>query len=77
MPFLSFKGINHAYLLKRSVIHTKKRIILLNLLINCISARLAGQILSIEVEYTFCVSNFLIIGVCNSSASSWFELLLF
>ena len=37
--FLSFKGINHAYLLKISITHNKKRIPLLSLLINCILAR--------------------------------------
>ena len=41
--FLSFKIITHAYLLKLSIKHHKKRIPLLNLLINCISARAAPQ----------------------------------
>ena len=46
LPFLSFKGIAHAYLLKISIAHNKKWTPLLNLLINYISARSAPQILS-------------------------------
>ena len=41
IPFLSFKGITYVYLLKISITHNKKRITLLDLLINCISARSA------------------------------------
>ena len=51
--FLSFKAITHAYLLKISKTHTKKQIPLLNLLINCISARSAPQIFSIKANFTF------------------------
>ena len=36
--FLSFKGAEHAYLLKKSKTHNTKPIRLLSLLINCISA---------------------------------------
>ena len=46
----------------------------LYLLINCISARTAPQILSPKGE---CISNFLIIGLCNSSANSLFEIFPF
>ena len=53
----------------KSIVHNKKRILLLNLLINCISARSASQILCIKVHYTFRFSNFLIIALCNSSAN--------
>ena len=52
VPFLSFKGITHAYLLKISITHNKKRIPLLNLLINSISERSVAQILSINGECT-------------------------
>ena len=38
-----------------SITHNKKRIPLLNLLINCIPARSAPQLLSIKDEYTFLV----------------------
>ena len=31
--------------------------------------------LSIKDEYTFRFSNFLIIGLCNSSANSWFDII--
>ena len=34
MPFLTFKGITHAYLLKISITNNKKQINLLKLLIN-------------------------------------------
>ena len=43
---------------------------LLNLLISCISAKSAPQILSIKGECTFLLLNFRIIGLCNSSANS-------
>ena len=42
----------------------------LNLLINCISS----QILSIKGDCTFLFLNFLIIGLCNSSANSLLEI---
>ena len=45
--------------------------------INCISARSATQILSIKGEYTFLFLNFLIIGLCNSSANSFIDIVLF
>ena len=56
----------HAYLLKMSITHNKKRIFLLNLLISCISARSVPQTLSIKAECTFLFSNLLIIGSANS-----------
>ena len=52
-----------------SITHNKNLNPLLNLLINCISARSALQILSIKVQCTFLFLNFLIIGSCNSSAN--------
>ena len=60
-----------------SITQNKKRIPLLNLLINCISARSVPQILSIKIECTFLSLNFLIIGLCNSSANSWFDIFSF
>ena len=53
VPFLTFKAITHAYLLKISIIYNKKQIHLLNLFINCISARSAPQILSIKDACNF------------------------
>ena len=50
-----------------SITHNKYKNPLLNLLINCISAKSAPQILSIKYEYTFRFSNFLIIGLCYFS----------
>ena len=46
-----------------SITHSKKRILLLNLLINRISVRSAP----LKDENTFRFSNVLIIGLCNSS----------
>ena len=50
---------------------------LLNLLVNCISARSVPQILSIKDECAFSFLNFLITGLCNSSANSLFEIFSF
>ena len=50
---------------------------LLNLLINYISARSAPQILSIKGDCTFLFLNFLIIGLCNSSANCWSDIFSF
>ena len=80
MHLLSFKGMIDAYLSEIPITHNKKRNSLLNLLINGISARSLPQILSIKGEYTFQFSNFLIIGLCNSSAKSkglWFIIFSF
>ena len=56
--------------------HSKKRIPLLNLLINSISVKSATQILSMKGEWTFPFLNFLIIHLCNSSANPLFEIFL-
>ena len=55
----------------------KKSIPLLNLLINCILARSAPQVQSIRNDCTFLFLSFLIIGFCNSSANSLFEIFSF
>ena len=60
IPF--FKGTTRALL----------SIIISYLLINCISLRSAPQLLCLIVEYNFYFSNFLLIGLCNFSAISWF-----
>ena len=77
MPFSSFKGITHAYLLQMPVTHNKDLNPLLNLRINCISARSAPQILSMKHECSFLFSNFLITGLCNSSANYFLDILSF
>ena len=59
------------------ITHNKKRVPLLNLLINCISTRSAPQILSLKDECAFHFSNFLIIGLCNSSVNFSFCSILF
>ena len=67
ITFLSFKGITHIYWLKRLITRNKKQILLLNLLINCILARSVPQ-MSLNNDCTFLLSNFLMIGLCSSSA---------
>ena len=73
-PFLFHKGVTHAYLLQKSVTHNKNWNCLLYLLINCISARLAPQILSKKRECTFLLFTFQINGLCNSSTNSLLEI---
>ena len=63
ITFLSFKETTQAYLLKISITHNKNLTTLLNLLINCISAKSAPQILSLNAECTFHFLDFLIIGL--------------
>ena len=60
-----------------SITHNKNLNPLLNLLINCKSARSAPQILSIKDERTFLLLNFLTIDLCNSSANSFLEIFSF
>ena len=59
-----------------SITHNKNLNPLLNLLINCIPAKSAPQIVSIKGDCTFLFLNFLIIGLCGSSANSLFEIVL-
>ena len=49
----------------------------MDLLISCISARSAPQILSIKDECTFLFLHFLIIDLCNSSADSLLDIIPF
>ena len=58
------------------ITHNKKRIPLLNLLIDCISARSGPQVLSIKGECTFLFIKFPD-GLCNSSANSLFQIFSF
>ena len=57
--------------------HNKNLNLLLNLRIDCLSAKSALQILSIQVKCTFLLLKFLINGLCNSSANSLSEIFLF
>ena len=57
--------------------HNKKQITLLNLLINCISARLVPKTMSTRNEYTFDLWTFRIIGLRIYSANSWFDIISF
>ena len=80
---ISLTPLYHFHPLHRHFIKFTKLLNLLilnpfsNLLINCISARSAPQILSKKHECAFLFSNFLIIGLCNSSANSLFDILIF
>ena len=65
-PECVFNWKTHAYLLQISIMHNKKQVPLLDILLNCISARSESEILSIKEEYTACFSNFLIIALRNS-----------
>ena len=66
IPFLSFKGTTQAYLIKISITHNKNLNLLLNFLINCISAL---QILSLNPEETVLFLKFLLIDLCNYLAN--------
>ena len=50
VPFLSFKGITHAYLLNKSIAHDKYLTPLLYLLNDCTSAKSTPQILPLNEE---------------------------
>ena len=47
------------------------------MIINCISERSAPQVFSIKGDYALLFFNFLIIGLRDSSANSWFEIFSF
>ena len=68
-----FTGITQAYLLWLSITPNKNLNPVFDLLIICISAKSAPQILSIKGDCTFLSLNILIIGLCNSFASSLLE----
>ena len=63
--------------MKIPITHNKKRIPSSNFLINCISARIAPQILSLKDECTFLLFSFLIIFVCNYPANFMLEIFSF
>ena len=58
-------------------LHIRKKITLLDLLVHCISARSAPQILPIKSEYTFIFVHSLINPLCNSSSNSLSEIFSF
>ena len=57
-----------------SITHNKNISPLLNLLISCISAKSAAQMLSIKGECSFLLLIFLIIGFCNSYGNDFSEI---
>ena len=60
-----------------SITHNKNISPLLNLLISCISAKSAAQMLSIKGECSFLLLIFLIFHLCNSSANCLLEIFPF
>ena len=60
-----------------SLKHNKNLNPISDLLINCIAAKSKIQILSVKGECTYLSLNFLIIGLCNSSANSLLEIVSF
>ena len=71
-PVLSFNGINNPYLEKTSMTARRYFIPRLNLENACISTKSAAHILSIPLTKTLRFLNFLLIGLCNSSARLFF-----
>ena len=69
LPVLSFNGINHPYLEKMSMTARRYLTPRLNLEKACISTKSAAHILSIPPTKTLRFLNFLLIGLCNSSAN--------
>ena len=74
LPILSFKGLAHAYLMKRYMTCNKYLTFRLLEDNDPISAKSAAQTLSLNLTKTFHLLNFLITGICKSSASSSFKL---
>ena len=72
-PVLSFNGINQPYLEKMSMTERRYFTPRLNLENACISTKSAAHILSIPLTKTLRLLNFLLIGLCNSSAKLFFN----
>ena len=70
LPVLSFKGTSHPYLDKTSMTARRYFTPRLNLEKACISTKSAAHILSIPLTKTLRFLNFLLIGLCNSSANN-------
>ena len=64
-----------AFMLQISITQNKNRNLLLNLLINCISARSTYQVFSTKDECTFRFLHFLISRLCSSSTNRWFDMI--
>ena len=65
------------YILPISITHNKNQNPSLKFVINWISGRSVPQLLSLIDYCTFRFSNFVRIGLCNSLANSWFDVILF
>ena len=72
-PYLFFKGLIQAYLVKTSILHNKYSTFFYDIFF--ISNNSAAQILPLNAKYTFLLLNFLITGLCNSSTSYVFTLI--
>ena len=68
------QGLTHAYLVKTSITYNKYLIFLFLEDNDSLSAKSAGQILSLYFPYTFLFLNFLLTELCNSSAGCYFTL---
>ena len=69
LPIVSFNGINHPYLEKTWMTARRYLTPRLNLENACISTKSAAYILSIPLTKTLRFLNFLLIGLCYSSAN--------
>ena len=69
------KDLTYAYLVKTSMTHNKYLTFLFLEANYSVSAKSAAQILSLNLTYTFLLLNFVITGLCNSSASCSFTLI--
>ena len=58
LPFLSFKGLTHPYLVKKPITHDKYLTFLFFEANDSISAKSAAQILSLDLTKTFLFLNF-------------------
>ena len=58
LPFLTFKGLTHAYLVKTSLVHNKYSTFSFFEDNDPISAKSAAQILSLNLAETFCFLEF-------------------
>ena len=76
LPFLSFKGSTHAYVVKTYMAHSKYSTFLFLEDNYSNSAKSVAQILSLNLDILFFFWIFLITGLCNSSANCSFILLI-
>ena len=74
LPFLSYKGLTHAYLVKATIKNNKYVTFLFFEDNVSISAKSAAKILSLNLAKAFLFLNFLVTGLSNSSVRCLFIL---